>query len=216
MNDINVLIVDDHNLFAKLIYTMLSNTPGIKVVGIAKNAQETLRFATENNIDIILLDINLPNTDGLQLLVKLNDYHPDIKTIMLSSNTEATIIQQSLKTGAAGYLTKNAQTDEVIDAINSVYNGENYFCKSSLESIMNNMINDRPKPNIMQSIKSLSKREKEVLKLIANEYSSTKISEMLNISVRTVQTHRKHLLQKLGAKNTVGLIKTAMEANLIN
>ncbi len=217
MNDINVLIVDDQNLFAKLIHNVLQSIDNINVVGTAPNVQSALSIARTHKLDVILLDINLPDSDGITALAQFSEICPSARVLMLSSFSEAEVIQQSIRLGASGYITKGADTTELIDAIYNVYNGENYFCKFSLESIMNNMINsNNTRKSFPDAASTLSKREKEVLKLIASELSSTKISKMLNISVRTVQTHRKHLLQKLGAKNTVGLIKTAIEAKLIS
>jgi DNA-binding NarL/FixJ family response regulator len=215
MKNINVLVVDDQNLFAKLIQSVLKTAENINVIGTATNYESALSIARANKIDVIFLDISMPNIDGIQALEYLTTYFPDTKIVMLSSYSDADTIHRSLRLGASGYITKAAETTELIDAVYNVYGGENYFCKFSLDSIMNNMMNGNGRKNVIESINSLSKREREVLRLIGSEFSSTKISKILNISVRTVQTHRKHLLQKLGVKNTVGLIKTAIEANLI-
>lgn len=215
MKSINVLIVDDQNLLGKLIQSVLNSTGNINVVGTATNYETALNIAKEKKTDVILLDINMPNIDGIQALENFNGLFPGIKVVMLSAFSDADTIQKSIRLGASGYVTKGSDTTELIDAIYNVSKGENYFCKFSLDSIMNNMMNGNGKKNVFQAVNSLSKREREVLKLIGNECSSSKISKMLNISVRTVQTHRKHLLQKLGVKNTVGLVKSAIEANLI-
>lgn len=215
MKSINVLIVDDQNLLGKLIQSVLNTTGNINVVGTATCYNSALKIAKEKKTDVILLDINMPNIDGLQALESFSNLFPKTKVVMLSAFSDADTIQKTIRLGASGYVTKSSDTGELIDAINNVSNGENYFCKFSLDSIMNNMMNGNGKKNVFQAVNSLSKREREVLKLIGNEFSSLKISKMLNISVRTVQTHRKHLLQKLGVKNTVGLVKTAIEANLI-
>lgn len=213
---INVMIAEDHTLFAKLVNSMLDDEADIKVVGIASNGEEVIEKLSENVVDILLLDINMPKIDGIQLIGKLVKEFRGLKIIMLSSHTEAWVIQKALKSGAKGYLTKFVESEEVIEAIYAVNNGETYFCKTSLNSIMKNLVNKEHSSTNDKQLRALSKREKEVLQLIAQELTTSEIAEKLCISFRTVESHRKNLLHKLSAKNTVGLIRTAMEANLLD
>ncbi len=215
-NQINVLIAEDHTLFARLVNSMLDDEEDINVVGIASDGEDAINKIAANDIDVLLLDINMPKIDGIQLIGKLVKDFPELKIIMLSSHTEAWVIQKALKSGAKGYLTKFVESEEVIEAIHTVSNGETYFCKTSLNSIMKNLVHKEQSTSAEKQLKALSKREKEVLQLIAREMTTAEIAEKLCISFRTVESHRKNLLHKLSAKNTVGLIRTAMEANLLD
>jgi DNA-binding NarL/FixJ family response regulator len=213
MEKINILIAEDHTLTATLLEFMLKDSEDIHVAGIATNGNEVVSMASNLEVDIILMDIKMPGLDGLNSLSRIVKSNPKIKIIMLSSHSEAWIIQKALKWGALGYVTKYAEKEEVMDAIVTVHKGGHYLCKTSVNSITQNFTS---KPTGSESLfNSLTKREKEVLQLIAEELTSPEIADKLCISVSTVEIHRRHLLQKLGAKNMVGLIKTAIEANLI-
>lgn len=216
MEKIKVLIADDHQLFAKLISTLLISAKGVDIVGIAPDGEKAIEIIENGNVDILLLDINMPKMDGLQTMKRLVERHPNLKIIILSSHNEAWLIQKTLKSGASGYLTKSAEDQEVLEAIMTVHKGGSYCSKDSLQSIVDNITNKKPEIDQSDLYKSLTKREKEVLQLITKEYNSNEIGDRLNISSRTVETHRKNILQKLGVKNTVGLMKVAMKANLID
>ncbi len=213
--NIRVLIADDHSLFAKLIQQMLRTSSDIEVVGIVTNGKEVVEYAENHDIDLILLDIDMPIMDGMQTLGKIVKNKKDTRIIMLSNHTEAWLVQKALKIGASGYISKYADSNEVVEAIVTVHNGGNYFCKTSFKNLMDRIANKKTESSHDHSYHELTKREMEVLKLIAKEFNSKEISDQLCISPRTVETHRKNILQKLGAKNTVGLIKAAMGANLI-
>ena len=215
MKKINVLIADDHKLFAKLVSTLLQASDDINVVGIANDGEEVLEQIGKKKVDIILLDINMPKLDGMQAMKEIVHDYPKIKIIILSSHNEAWLIQKVLKQGASGYITKSADDEEVLEAIFKVFKGENYCSKESLNSIINSITHQHEEEEPNNLYNQLTVREKEILKLISDELTSGEIADKLNISPRTVETHRKKLLQKLGVKNTVGLIKVAMQADLL-
>jgi DNA-binding NarL/FixJ family response regulator len=216
MKKINILIADDHFLFAKLISSLLKTSQDLNIIGIASDGLEAIRMVEENPVDILLLDINMPNMDGIQTMNSIIEKYPKLKIIMLSSHNEAWIIQKALKSGASGYITKSAEVQEVTEAIFTVYKGGNYCSKASLQSIVDNIASKTVKPNPeIEIFRNLSEREKEILNLISKEYTTNDIADMLTISIRTVETHRRNILQKLGVKNTVGLMKVAMHANLL-
>lgn len=212
---INVLIAEDHTLFARLVASMLEDSDDINVVGIAPNGEEALSMLGDHKVDVILLDINMPKIDGMEATKRIVKEYPNLRIIILSSHTEAWVIQKALKSGASGYLTKFVESAEVTEAIKTVSKGESYFCKTSLDAIMKNLVNQDNQASPSEQYKALTNREKQILQLISKEFKTSEIAEQLSISFRTVETHRKNILHKLGAKNTVGLIKAAMEANLI-
>jgi len=212
---IKVLIADDHLLVAKLINMMLKTSKDITVVGTVSDGNEVLIALGKMEVDVLLLDIDMPNLDGLQAISKICEAYPKVKIIMLSNHCEAWIIQKAIKSGALGYVTKYAEGSEVVEAITKVQGGQNYFCKTSFKNLMNKIANKEPEHSSDGHYTNLTARERDVLKLIVKELTTRQISDELSISIRTVETHRKNLLHKLGAKNTVGLIKAAMEANII-
>ena len=234
---INVLIADDHYLVAKLLMNNLKAEPNLNVVGLAKDGQQTVDMLNEMPVDVILLDIDMPKIDGMQILRDLREKKNDMKVIMLTNHAEGWIVKKAMQVGANGYLTKFAEVDEVREAINTVINGDTYFCKLSFQNLMKKMTqpsnqtiskqtghssdNDAEntgsldKNQIHANFQNLTIREKQVLKMIVEEFTTREISDKLYISSRTVETHRKNILQKLGAKNTVSLIKVVIEAELI-
>ncbi len=211
----NILIADDHYLVAKLIKMMLKAANGFNVIGIARDSNEILNIFEGRQVDLILLDIDMPEINGLKVLETIKKNYRDTKAIMLSNHSESWIIKKAMDLGANGYITKLADTDEVLEAINKVRHGESYFCRNSMQSLLANYSGKEEQKDIVSEIKPLSKRERQVLKLIAEEYTNKEIAELLCISIRTVETHRKNILRKTGAKNTLGLIKLTMESNLL-
>ena len=136
MNSMNVLIAEDHAITAKLLARMLSRSANINVVGVVSNGMGVMKMAAEKDIDVVLLDITMPYLDGMQTMDQLFKSYPNIKVLILSGHTESWIIEKSLKLGASGYLTKQVDTNEVIEAITTVYNGENYLDDTSLHAII--------------------------------------------------------------------------------
>ena len=216
MDTIKVLIADDHNMVAKLINHMLKPSDEIEVVALVNDGNEVLEKAEEIDIDVMLLDIDMPSLDGIQTMIRVLKKHPETKAIILSHHSEPWVIQKSMESGASGYLTKYAESHEVIDAIMTVHQGGKYFCKTTLQKLAQNITKQDDEDCHRKLYEKLTKREKEVLKLIAEEYTNNEISETLHISPRTVEIHRKNIMDKLGAKNTVGLIKIIMSSKLID
>jgi DNA-binding NarL/FixJ family response regulator len=136
MNSMNVLIAEDHAITAKLLARMLSRSSNINVVGVVSNGMGVMKMVAEKPVDIILMDITMPYLDGMQTMDQLFKKHPKVKVLILSGHTESWVIEKSLKLGASGYLTKQVDTNEVIEAITTVYNGENYLDDTSLHAIV--------------------------------------------------------------------------------
>jgi DNA-binding NarL/FixJ family response regulator len=217
--EITILIADDHYLIAKLIKMMLIGYNDKFKVNIVGSSNEVFEYIIANNLDILLLDIDMPDIDGIQVLKKIKISNPEVKILMVSNHTETWVIKRALKFGANGYVSKFADSEEIIKGINAILSNEIFLCKTALKCLYcneNNSNNHQDLEHTKNKIGCLSKREFEILKLVVEEYSSKEISELLFISSRTVETHRKNILNKLGVKNSLGLIRLFVESNLFD
>lgn len=216
--DINILIADDHYLIAKLLKMMLITSDSRYKVSIARHSSEVFDILNSLQINLLLLDIDMPEIDGLKILKTLRAEKRELIIMMISNHTEPWIIKRAMNLGANGYLCKYADSEEVVNGIKAVLNGEIFMCKGSLKSIYSvSQVNTQSQDSIRvrNSLGHLSKRELEVLKFVLEEYSSKEISELLFISTRTVETHRKNILNKLGVNNSLSLIKLFVESNIL-
>ena len=210
---INLLIIDDHPIVAGGIEMMIRGAENIAIKGIAKNGADALSFLEKIKPEIILLDINLPDTDGLQLCKKIRVTNLYSKIIALTSANDASIIIQLLQTGANGYLLKNMDQYELIEAIDKVMQGDIYLSKSANQKVQEYYSSVSTTP--LDTLPTLTRREKEVLRLLADGMNGPQISEKLFLSHFTIETHRKNIMQKLNANSTQQLLKTARNNKLI-
>jgi DNA-binding NarL/FixJ family response regulator len=215
MDKIRVLIADDHKIFRDGIKSILEKEKDIVVLEEAANGKEVIEKLGKTSIDVIILDIDIGKPNGIELTEYIKDRHPEVKILILSMMGLHDFIIQALEKGATGYLLKNAGKDEVLTAIRSVVKGDSYFSQEVSSILIEHLKQPRPERRRIADI-PLSAREVEVLKLIAQEYSNPEIADKLFISIRTVDTHRRNLLEKLGAKNTAGLVKYAIQKGLVD
>lgn len=209
---IKILIIDDHPLVTDGIRTMLQNEQHLQVVGAAKSAREAITFLQDQEADVILLDISLPDMDGLQLCELIRTKNKTTRIIGVTSANDAGIITQLLHRGGNGYLLKNMERDELIHAINRVLDGHIYLSKEANEKVLQQFSSVG---SALSQMPVLTRREKEILGLLNNGLTSTQIAEQLFLSALTVETHRKNLLQKFSVGNTPLLLKAAREYRLI-
>jgi len=191
---------------------MLKDVDYLSVSGKAKDGAEALVFLETNNPDIILLDISLPDIDGLQLCDKIREKNKHSKILGLTSANDASIITQLLHRGANGYLLKNMERNELLDAIDKVLDGKIYLSKAANEKVLEQFSSVS---NALNSLPALTRREKELLQLLEDGLNGPQIADKLFISHYTVETHRKNLMQKLNANSTQQLLKLAREKKLI-
>lgn len=212
MSKHKVIIVDDHKLIRDGLKTYFVDHPTVKIVGEAGNGQEALDLLAEKQIDLVLTDISMPVMDGIDLCKNALAIHPDLKVMALSMHNEYQHIKAMLSAGASAYLIKNCGKQELFKAIDSVMSGEIYQNDEVAGVVMKHMMKGAPKTSATGAFTSvqLTQREKEILKLVVEEYSNNEIAEKLNISVRTVNAHKGNLIEKTGAKNVVGLIMYAL------
>lgn len=214
---IKIHLADDHQVLIDGILAVLKTNPKFEVVGYSLNGVGIFDAVTVNQADILVMDINMPEKDGIQVLKEFKDSGFPCKVIVLSSYDEAKLIKEVIKLGASGYLTKQCAGENIIDAILTVAEGNNYYSNSVKDIILDNMSNliETKELNIDQVISSITDRELEILNLISQEKSGKFISEQLHISPNTVETHRKNLMKKLNVKSSIGLVLFATKNNLI-
>jgi DNA-binding NarL/FixJ family response regulator len=204
---IKVFIVDDHYMVIEGIHSLLKNEAGIEWVGHATNAASCISFLQNNNTDVILMDINLPDKSGIDLCREVKALCPGVHILGLSTFNQQSFIEKMLESGAAGYLLKNATQEELMEGIQTVMKGRQYLSFDAATSLRQVAEKDH--------VPVITRREKEVLGLIANGMTNGEIAQQLFISVATVDTHRKNLLAKFEVKNTALLIKMAAQLQLI-
>ena len=210
-NKISVFIVDDHQVVLDGLEHMLENAEEINLVGQAMNGPDTLSFLLKNKVDVAIIDINLPGMDGIELCKNIFKTHSGMRVLALTTFNEVSFITRIMKCGASGYLLKNTSGDELIEAIRTAHKGGQYLSKEVQEKLISASFGKKDEAFIPK----LTRREKEVLKLIMDEMTTKEIAVKLFISTATIETHRLHLLNKLGARNTAGLVKIAMQKGLV-
>ena len=203
---IKVFIVDDHYMVIEGIRSLLQNEKGIDWAGHATNASSCLAFLQQQQPDIILMDINLPDKSGIDLCKEVKERYPSVFIIGLSTFNQQSFIQKMIDNGASGYVLKNATQAELMEAIEIVASGKNFLSNEAALSLRSKDNNDAP---------VITRREKEVLELIAEGMTNNEVAQKLFISPSTVDTHRKNLLVKFDAKNTASLIRLAAQHQLI-
>lgn len=204
---IKVGILDDHHIVIQGIQSALINNASIRVVA-AEITKENIEPYL-HDLDVILLDINLNDVDGIELCKKYKLEFPNLKIICLTSFLQVSFIKAMLRNGADGYLFKNVTTDELIEAIQSVYQKNRYLAREVNDLLIKDGIDRNKKSNFF--IPKLTRRETEILELIIDELTNQQIAEKLFISLSTVETHRMNLSAKLGAKNTAGIVRNAIK-----
>jgi two-component system nitrate/nitrite response regulator NarL len=206
---LSVIIADDHTLFIKGLCMLLQSEPDIDIISIAANGKEVLSLLHTHTPQLILLDINMPGINGFEVLKKVKSYYPKIKVIILSTYNEEHLIEKAKTAGADGYLFKNVEKDELLKAMRSV--GQGQSCFPYKPPVINSTF-DGADPFLKQF--QLTKREAELLQLIKQDYTNQQMADHLHLSIYTIETHRKNIMQKLNLKNPVELTKFIFQYNL--
>ncbi len=214
---IRLYIADDHKMIRDGIKAMVAHYPDLKIVGEGKNGVEVLDFlGGESEVDVLMIDINMPEMDGIQCTAKVNKEFPSVKVLALSMNSDKHSITKVMKAGALGYILKDASEDELYNAITTVNQGQSFFSKQVTETMMSSLVNVAGKTGQVSKSSELSAREIEIIKHISDGLTNAEIGERLFISPRTVDTHRRNLLLKTGAKNSAELVKYAVVKGLLD
>jgi DNA-binding NarL/FixJ family response regulator len=215
MENIYITIVDDHPMVVSGLTTLLNTYNHIIVQNAFNNAEQLLEGLSYYQPDVLLLDILLPDRSGKDLVPIIRKAYPNIRILALTSLDAPAMVTSMLRRGCTGYLLKGAGPETLADAIETVFRGEKYIEAGLKEQLLQNVIDFKHQSSDQQVLPGLTQREKEVLKLIAEEYTTKEIAEKLFISHRTAENHRCSLIQKLDVKNTVGLIKVAIQLGFV-
>lgn len=217
MTGIKILLADDHHLVRDGIMSLLEDEIGFKVIAEAENGLKAIEACKEHDIDLVVMDISMPEMNGIEATKRIKEEFPDIKVLALTMMDEDEHIRKMIEAGASGYILKSSDREEFIEAITTVLDDRHYFSNDAAHSVMMDLVKGKgssAKKNTDPA--QLTSREKEVLELIVKEYTNQQIADELYISVRTVDAHRRNLLQKTGANNTAGLVTYAIRHNLVD
>lgn len=214
---IRIHLADDHQVLVDGMKSLLHTISNFEVVGYSLDGSALYDEVIKDKADILILDIDMPEKDGIEVIKEFAAKGFPCKVIILSSYDNLKLIKEVMNLGVSGYLTKKCAGENIVEAIQAVSDGQEYFCKTVREKIFNTFTKDIPKINKYdpKTHSILTGRELEIISLISLEYSGKEISELLFISTNTVETHRKNIMRKLEAKNTIGLVKYAIKNNLI-
>lgn len=216
---IRILIADDHTVVRTGLRALLDRAPDMETIGEATDGTEALRLASELRPDVVLLDISMPGSSGIETTKLLKEAWPDIRVLILTVHKDEKLLQEAIKAGASGYITKNALEPELINAIHAVWRGDLYVHPTMTRALLASLAPaDEPSthPASEKQIESLTPREIEVLRLIAQGYTNRQAAEELGISVRTIETHRANIMGKLDVSGRVALVRYAMEHGLLD
>lgn len=211
---IRLFLVDDHTIVLDGLRALITGHNNISIIGEAGNGEKLFGLLSESQPDIILMDISLPGVSGIELCRMVREQYPAIKVLFLSMYTTEEFVFNALKAGASGYLPKNISQNELLEAITTIYAGGDYFSEAISDMILKSFVRKSRSSDHDEPGELLSKRELEILSLFAGGYSNSEISEKLFISIRTVESHKNHIMQKLNLKSTVDLVKFAIRHNI--
>lgn len=206
---IKIIIVDDHPIVTEGVKALLKNHPDLTVLQTFDHGLPSLPYLEVNEVDVVLLDISLPDTNGMELCLKIKSINSKICVIVLSNHAERSLILSMLQNGASGYILKTSPVDEIKQCITDALNGGLAFTKAVQQIIL------KPTVGELKKQPKITKREKQILQLIADGKTTSNIAETLFLSPATVETHRHNMMQKFGVKNAIELLKVVQERMLI-
>jgi two-component system, NarL family, response regulator DegU len=218
MDKINIVLADDHILVRKGIKAMLESEADINVIGEAGNGSEALESARILKPDILVLDIRMPEMTGLEAAAKLKSVSPDTKAVILSMHDSEEYVMQALDAGAFGYILKDTDKNEFVKALKQIHGGSKYFSGAVSNVLANQLLNVKPASRVTSSAEDvyhLTRKEKEILRMVIDGKHNKEIAETFDLSVRTIETHRFNIMKKLGVNNAIDMVNKAVKENLV-
>ena len=216
MSSIRVLIADDHGIVRKGLRYVLQRSQGIEVVGEAQDGREALALAEQLDPDVIVMDIAMPNLNGIDATAQIVKRNPAVGVIMLSVHSDEAYLVRALTAGARGYLLKDSAENDLPRAVQAVSRGRPFFSPAIAQTLLDDYLRQLQQRDLSDSYELLTDREKEVLQLLAEGKSNKDVATLLNLSVYTVETHRAHLMQKLNLHNTAEIVLYAVRKKIIS
>jgi len=215
---IKIIIADDHLIFIEGLKALIKDSDKVSLVGEATNGEILLQLLKTKEVDVVLMDVNMPEVNGIEATQKIKASFPKVKVLGLTMMEDAKYISQMMKAGASGYLLKTTGKEELINAVTQVYNGNRYLSEEVSMKLIDRMLdgNGQESESKPEREPQITKREQEIIRLIAEEMTNEEIAKHLNNSPMTIITHRKNLLRKLNVKNTAGLVKYAVQHGLVD
>jgi len=215
MDEIRVLLAEDHTIVRKGLRSLLDSENGIRVIGEAANGREAINQVRRLLPDVVVMDIGMPGLNGLESTRQIKKHYPDVQVLILTVHTSDEYVFQILRAGASGYVVKQAAPKELISAIGAVSRGEAFLSPSISRKVVDEIVKNGAASTEWDSYEKLTPREREVLQLIAEGHPTREIAEQLHISVKTAETHRAHLMEKLEMRNTAELTRYAIRKGVI-
>lgn len=213
---IKLLIAEDHQMVRAGLRALLEKAGDIEVVGEASNGQEAVLLTQKLAPHVLVMDIRMPILNGIQAAERIRDLKLPVNVVLLSMFSDEGLVHQALKSGAKGYVLKSAASEELLWAVRAAHRGETFLSGPVSAIVVDQVLNPRVTGTSLDPFDNLSPREKEILQLIAEEHTSSEIGGMLAVSEKTVEKHRAHLMEKLGAKNLAGLVRLAVKYGLVD
>ncbi len=216
LTPITVLLVEDHTVVRKGIRRLLEDDPRIRVVGEASNGRDALSLAQRLKPDVAIVDVGLPGLNGIDLTHQLHSLSNRTAVVILSMYGDPAYVRRALQAGAKGYLLKDAEDQDLIKAVLAVQAGSSYFSPAVSRVVLDGFLGSVVVPETEDELARLSDREREVLQLVAEGKSSKEIAQMLGLSVSTVESHRKHIMDKLDLHNTAAVVRFAIRKGIVH
>ena len=216
MKKVKLLVADDHKIFRQGIKKLLEEEPDLQVVGEAADGRETIKKATELKPDVILMDIAMANLNGLEATKQIKKVLPDVKVIMLTMHKNEEYVLQSFQAGASGYILKEGAVEELVSAIRSIHQDKSVLSPTISKTLIDAYLRKMETGKTETPFDLLTDREREVLQLIAEGNTNREVAKLLFISVKTVEAHRAHIMQKLNIHEIAKLVKYAIQKGLVD
>jgi DNA-binding NarL/FixJ family response regulator len=213
---IKIVIADDHAIFRDGFKLLLKNQQELELVGEAEDGKELLEIALHQHPDVAIIDIKMPVMDGIETCKAIKKKYPDMKVIALSMFNDDNLIVDMLEAGAKGYLLKNTNKNELMQAAKAVHEGSTYYCSATSTKLAKMIAESKFNPYRNHPVKKFTARETDIIKLICEQYTNKEIATKLGLSIRTVESHREKIQEKTGAKNSVGVVIYAIRHGIFH
>ena len=210
---VKVLIVDDHEIMRDGMSALLHKYSEFEVVGQAADGREALEMASQLKPDLVIMDVGMPNLNGVDATRQLLTQQPDLRVMALSTHSDGPVVAKMIKAGASGYMLKESAFEELIEGITALLEGKTFLCKKISKVVFSEYVGMITNPKTKNG-DGLTGREREVLQLVSEGHTTREIAEMLKLSTKTIDSHREHIMEKLGIRNIAGLTKYAIREGL--